>query len=145
MIKKHFHWLSKAAVCRCFSVFTRNTCAGVSIYYSTKKRLQHRHFLVNIAKFFRATYFQEHLRMAASALLIKYRASANLFLFKNNVEWFLLRRFVDLVRIYFILIISRNHSSTVKRYIKCYLFWHHNFDKFTEVVPYYLMSILMIC
>ena len=29
------------------------------------------------------------------------------------MEWFLLRRFVDLVRIYFLLIVSRNHSNRV--------------------------------
>ena len=32
---------------------------------------------------------------------------------KHNMEWFLLRRFVDLVRIYFLLIVSRNHSNRV--------------------------------
>ena len=29
------------------------------------------------------------------------------------MEWFLLQRFVDLVRIYFLLIVSRNHSNRV--------------------------------
>ena len=29
------------------------------------------------------------------------------------MEWFLLRRFVDLLRIYFLLIVSRNHSNIV--------------------------------
>ena len=32
---------------------------------------------------------------------------------KHNMEWFLLRRFVDLVRIYFLLIGGRNHSNRV--------------------------------
>ena len=32
---------------------------------------------------------------------------------KHSMEWFLLQRFVDLVRIYFLLIVSRNHSSRV--------------------------------
>ena len=32
---------------------------------------------------------------------------------KHNMEWFLLQRFVDLVRIYFLLIVSRNHSNRV--------------------------------
>ena len=31
---------------------------------------------------------------------------------KHDVGWFLLRRFVDLVRLYSLLIISRNHSNT---------------------------------
>ena len=103
------------------NIYKKHPCWSF-FYYSVKKRLQHRRFPVNIAKFFRTTSFQEHLRTAASVLLINYWASANLFLFKNNMEWFLLRRFVDLVRIYFILIISRNHSNTVKHYIKGYLF-----------------------
>ena len=30
------------------------------------------------------------------------------------MEWFLLQRFVDLVRIYFLLIVGRNHSNKVK-------------------------------
>ena len=32
---------------------------------------------------------------------------------KHNMEWFLLQRFVDLVRIYFLLIVSRNDSNRV--------------------------------
>ena len=32
---------------------------------------------------------------------------------KHNMEWFLLRRFVDLINIYFLLIVSRNHSNRV--------------------------------
>ena len=69
-------------------------------------------------KFFKNTYFEEHLGTAASVLLIiklliKYWTSVNLFLIKNNMEWFLLQRFVDLVRIYFLLIVSRNHSNRV--------------------------------
>ena len=32
---------------------------------------------------------------------------------KHNMEWFLLRRFVDLLRIYFLLIVSTNHSNRV--------------------------------
>ena len=57
---------------------------------------------------------------------------------KHNMEW-LLPRFIDLVRIYFLLIISRNHSNTVKHYIKGYLFWYQNFGRFTQVVAYYLI------
>ena len=32
---------------------------------------------------------------------------------KHDMEWFLLQRFVELVRIYFLLIVSRNHSNRV--------------------------------
>ena len=64
---------------------------------------------------------------------------------KHNVEWFLLRRFVDLFRTYFLPMISRNHSNTVKYCNKDYLFWCQDFDTFTQVVVHYLMSILMIC
>ena len=34
------------------------------------KRLQHRYFPLNIAKIFQNTYFEEHLRPAASDLLM---------------------------------------------------------------------------
>ena len=51
-----------------------NTSVGVSFNKVTtpqhcnfiKKRLQHRCFPVNITKFFKSTYFEEHLRTAAS-------------------------------------------------------------------------------
>ena len=36
-----------------------------------------------------------------------------LFLIKNNVGWFLLKRLVDLVRVRYAHIISRNHSNTL--------------------------------
>ena len=64
---------------------------------------------------------------------------------KLNMEWFLLQRFVDLPRIYFLLIISRNHSNRVRYHSKSYLFWYQDFDRFMQVVVHYLMSILMIC
>ena len=35
-----------------------------------KKRLQHRYFSVNIAKFSKNTYFEEHMRTAASELTL---------------------------------------------------------------------------
>ena len=54
---------------------------------------------------------------------------------KHDVEWFLLRSFVDLVRIYFLLIISRNHSNTVKYYSKGYLFWYQYFDIYRGCCP----------
>ena len=64
---------------------------------------------------------------------------------KHNMKWFLLRRFVDLLRIYFLLVISRNHSNRVKYYSKGYLFWYQDFGRFAQVVVHYLTSILMIC
>ena len=125
-----------------------NIVARLEACNCVKERLQHKRLLVNIVKFLRTTYFEEHLQMAASVLLIiklviKYWTSANLLL--RNVEWFLLRRFVGLLRIYFLLIIGRNHSNMVKYYSKGYLFWYQNSDRFKQVVVHFLMSILMIC
>ena len=61
---------------------------------------------------FKNTYSEDHPQMAASILLIiklviKYWTSADLFLIdqKHNVEWFLLRKFVDLFRVYFLLLL----------------------------------------
>ena len=73
------------------------------------------------------TYFEEHLQTGSSVLLIiKLVISiGHLFLIKNmtwmvfflnqkhDVGWFLLIRFVDLIRLYSLLIISRNHSNTL--------------------------------
>ena len=42
-----------------------NKVKGLQAYNFTKKRLQHRRFPVNIANF-KNTYFEKHLRMAAS-------------------------------------------------------------------------------
>ena len=125
-----------------------NIVARLEACNCVKERLQHKRLLVNIVKFLRTTYFEEHLQMAASVLLIiklviKYWTSANLLL--RNVEWFLLRRFVGLLRIYFLLTIGRNHSSTVKYYSKGYLFRYQNFERFTQVVVHCLMSILITC
>ena len=36
-----------------------------------------------------------------------------LFLIKNNMVWFLLKRFVDMVKVRYFHIISRNHSNTL--------------------------------
>ena len=68
-----------------------NIVARLEACNCIKKRLQHRHFLVNIAKILRRTYFEEHLQTAASVLLIiklviKYWVSADLFLLKN-IMW----------------------------------------------------------
>ena len=65
---------------------------------------------------FKNTYFEEHLLTAASVLLIIRLMIIILDICrpqKHNMEWFLLRRFVDLIRIYFLLIVSRNDSNRV--------------------------------
>ena len=43
-----------------------NRVAGTKACNFNKKRFQHRHFPVNIAKLLRNTCFEEHLRTAAS-------------------------------------------------------------------------------
>ena len=58
-----------------------------------KKRLQHRCFPLNIAKFLRTAFFIEDLG----------------WLFLRR---FLLKRVADLVRVCFLHVISRNHSNT---------------------------------
>ena len=68
-----------------------NIVARLEACNCIKKRLQHRCFLVNIVKFLRTTYFEEHLRTAAFVLLIiklviKYWTSVNLILLKN-ITW----------------------------------------------------------
>ena len=127
-----------------------------------KKRIQHRYFLVNIAKFRIIPILKNICKwlplyiLTDLELVIKYWA--DLILIKKITECFLLRRYVDLVRVYSLLII-RNHYNTflltdlqnnknfskVKYFSKGYLFWYHDFDKFRQVVVYYLVSILMIC
>ena len=64
---------------------------------------------------------ERHLRTAASLLLtiklvIKVLGICRPSLLnqKHNMGWFLLRRFGDLIRVYSLLIISRNHSNTFK-------------------------------
>ena len=104
------------------------------------------------------TCFEEHLRTAASLLLIikSVTSIGHLFFFKNMTWSFLLRRFVDLLRVYSLLIINKNYSnmfllldlqknrSKVKYCNKGYLLWYQDFDKFRQVAVHYLMSILMI-
>ena len=43
-----------------------NIVAGLEDYSCITKRFQHKYFLVNIAKLFKNTYLEEHLRTAAS-------------------------------------------------------------------------------
>ena len=70
-------------------------------------------FSCEYCKIFNNTYFEKHLRTADSVLLIMKLiiSIGHLFLIKNMMGWFLLRKFVDLVRVYSLLII-RNHSNT---------------------------------
>ena len=79
---------------------------GLQLYYNTR-RFQHKYFLVNIVKFLRTPILKN---ICEELLLYICRP---LFNQKHNMEWFLLQRFVDLVRIYFLLIVSRNHSNRV--------------------------------
>ena len=68
---------------------------------------------------FKSTYFGENQRTAASVLLIIKLAisTGHLSIYflnqKYHMRWFLLRRLVDLIRVYSLLIISRNHSNTI--------------------------------
>ena len=53
-----------------------NNAADLQVCDFIKKRLQHRCFPVIIAKFFKNTYFEEHLQTAASVYskdLLKYK------------------------------------------------------------------------
>ena len=71
------------------------------------KRFQHKYFLVNIVKFLQTPILKnicERLLLYICWPLLNR---------KHNMEWFLLRMFVDLVRTYFLLIVSRNHSNRV--------------------------------
>ena len=79
---------------------------------------------------------------------VQYWASAGLlFLIKNNRGRFLLKRFVDLLRLFSLHIIKRNHSNTflfinlqktktLKHCNKGYLFWYAHFDRFRQVFIY---------
>ena len=95
------HFSSEAAVRKCSSKYL------ILI-------ISHRCFPVNIGKF-KNSIFIENLRwlfFQFDKVTIQHCASADLlFLIKNNVGWFLLKRFVDLFRVCYI--ISRNHSSRV--------------------------------
>ena len=51
----------------CVGVFF-NKVAGLRLANVLKKRLQHRCFPVNVAELFKNTYFEEHLRTAASGI-----------------------------------------------------------------------------
>ena len=99
-----------------------NIVARLEVYNCIKKRLQHRCFLVNIAKFLRTP---ENGCVCTSNHKINNKILGICRPFciqEHNVKSFLLIRFVDLPRIYFLLIISRKHSNTVKYCSKGYLF-----------------------
>ena len=96
----------------CWNYFLINYRPGGLGFYSKETPTQV--LSCEYCKIFKKTYFEEHLRTAASALLIINLViiiGSSLVNQKHNLGWFLLRRFVDLVRIYSLLIISRNHSN----------------------------------
>ena len=115
----------KIGVLRNFAIFKRkhldplfNKVAGLAAINFAQKRLQHRCFLVNIPKFSRTTFFIEHHRWMSllvwssnCSVTSIYRSS--LLHQKHDVGWFLLKRFVDLLRVCYLLIISRNFSKTL--------------------------------
>ena len=75
-------------------------------------------FSWNVTRFLKNTYFEEHLWTTASELLIVKLALSlgicqpYILNQKYFVEWFLLRRLKDLLRVYSLLIVSRNYSYT---------------------------------
>ena len=113
--KSHSQMFFKIGVLKNFAT-GKHLCWSLFLI-KLKKRLQHRCFLVNIAKYLRAAYFIEHLRWLllsvwwsnCSVLGICRPSLSNQ---KHNVGWFLLKRFVDLGRLCSLHIISRNHSKT---------------------------------
>ena len=110
-----------------------------------KKRLHHRWFPMSIAKSLRTAFlwsnsggcFGEFDKVTCSVLGICRVSVINQ---KHIVGWFLLKRFVDLGRVYSLHIISRNHISKfllnlfkVKHCCKGYLFWFYNYQCITFV------------
>ena len=93
-----------------------NKVADLKVCNFMKMKLQHRCFLVDIAKFLRTAFFQNTpggYFCQFDKVTVQYRASANLLCFiKNNVGWSLLKGFVDTVRVCPLNIINRNHSNT---------------------------------
>ena len=86
-----------------------NVVAGLEDCNCNTKRFQHKYFLVNIVKFLRTSANGCFCTLIMKLIVINIRPLNQ----KRNMEWFLLRRLVDLVRIYFLLIFSRNHSNRV--------------------------------
>ena len=88
------------------------------------KRLQHRYFLDNIAKFLKIAFFTERIQFdAAFVSLIKQmfiisNCRSSLLNQKHNMEWFLLLRFVDVFRVCYLHIIARNHSCRKQKLVQ---------------------------
>ena len=125
-----------------------NKVTGLEVWNFIKKRLQQRCFLVNIAKFLRTPILKNICQwlLLHSNHKLSNKCWASLLNQKNNLGWFLLRRFVDLVGVYSLLIISTNHSNIFllldlqKNRSKTCL------NRFKQVtVHYFKMFILMIC
>ena len=102
----------------CSGVFFNNNAAGLMTCNFFKKRLQHRCFLEIILKFLQTVLFTERLTelpLSVSVIGISVigicRSSVPIQ--KYSVGWFLLGRFVDLFKIYYLHIISRNHSNAL--------------------------------
>ena len=57
----HLEKFFKTDALKNFTTFTENTCVGLRNWNIIKKRVQHRCFLMNIAKFLRAALLIEHL------------------------------------------------------------------------------------
>ena len=83
-----------------------NRVAGLQACNFMKKRLQHSCFPMNIVKFLRTFIWRTYANYCFWAIC---RPLLNQ---KHNVGWFLLRKFVYLARVYFLHIISKNHSNT---------------------------------
>ena len=77
---------------------------GLQVWNFIKKRLQNWCFLKNIAKFLQTPILKNICECLLEFLLNQ----------KQYVRWFLQGRFVDVVRVYFLLIISRDHSILFK-------------------------------
>ena len=103
----------KIGALRNFTIFTgKHLCLSIFLIKSfLKKRLQHRCFLLNIAKFLWNIFFYRAPPVPSVDLL---------FLIKNSAGWFLLKRFVDLFIVRYLHIISRNHSKTLLWVKKCW-------------------------
>ena len=69
----------KKAIFENFAILTESTCISI------KKRLQHKCFLVNFAKFFKNTYFHKYLRTAASKKLQKLQLAQDFTYFNTQI------------------------------------------------------------
>ena len=119
----------------CWNYFLVELQAWRSAILLHKKRLLHMSFLANIAKFLRAPILKKKSEkdcFGTGYHKVSNDYSASLVIQKHNKGWFL-----DLVRVYSLLIISINHSNTfllpdlqknrskAKYCSKSHLFWYH--------------------